>query len=186
MEIKDFWHLIERSRTAADDTDGRTEWLVERLVERSIQDVVDFNGHRHRLDLDAFQWPLWAATCVITGGYSDASFDCFREWLIGLGRETYERVVADPDALADVPEVRELAARKEKRMKVSLPEWEDLVFVPVRAYAEITGEDEDEAEAALDLDGLAAEPPGEGWDLSDMEENARRLPRMCALFGWTS
>jgi len=33
----------------------------------------------------------------------------FLPWLVGLGREYFDRVVADPDALADVPEVRRLA-----------------------------------------------------------------------------
>jgi len=37
---------------------------------------------------------------------SDDSFLSFRSWLIGRGRALYERVLVDPDSLADVSGLR--------------------------------------------------------------------------------
>ena len=37
----------------------------------------------------------------------DDSFDYFRDWLIGRGRAVFERVLADPDELADVASFEE-------------------------------------------------------------------------------
>jgi uncharacterized protein DUF4240 len=34
---------------------------------------------------------------------SDDSFADFCDWLIGQGREVYERAIADPDSLGDEP-----------------------------------------------------------------------------------
>lgn len=46
---------------------------------------------------------LWAAGYLINDGCSDDGFEYFRAWLIAQGREVFERVVADPDALAGLP-----------------------------------------------------------------------------------
>ncbi|WP_406044423.1 DUF4240 domain-containing protein [Micromonospora sp. NBC_00898] len=40
-----------------------------------------------------------------------ASFEDFRMWLIGLGRDAFERVVQEPDRLAELPEVQRLSGR---------------------------------------------------------------------------
>ncbi|MCC5581333.1 DUF4240 domain-containing protein [Microtetraspora sp. AC03309] len=187
MEINEFWDLIERSRAVTSDLQARTVWLEERLAEGSVDDVLDFSMFKHQLDLRTFTWSLWGATSVMANGfYSDASFDYFREWLIGLGRDVYERVVDDPDSLADLAEVQELAA-KSGTVIPDIPEWEDLVMVPYNAYEAITGADDVDAEDALDqYNELWGEPRGDGWDFRDKEETRRRLPRLYALFNENS
>ncbi|MBR7827918.1 DUF4240 domain-containing protein [Actinospica sp. MGRD01-02] len=69
--------------------------------------IVDFEIHlketRHRADT----YDMWGAAVRITGSGSQDGF--FPSWLIGLGREVFDRVVAHPDALAEVPVVRVLA-----------------------------------------------------------------------------
>jgi hypothetical protein len=47
-----------------------------------------------------------AAAHPSDGGRSDDCFDYFRGWLIAQGREVLEHVVADPDALAELPVVQ--------------------------------------------------------------------------------
>lgn len=44
-----------------------------------------------------------AAASLILGGCSDDGFEYFRGRLIAQGREVFERSVADPDSLADLP-----------------------------------------------------------------------------------
>ncbi|WP_168929719.1 DUF4240 domain-containing protein [Nocardioides sp. GY 10127] len=46
------------------------------------------------------------ATCLPSVGLGDDLFSDFRSWLIGQGEDAYAAVLADPDALADLPGVR--------------------------------------------------------------------------------
>ncbi|MCT9934952.1 DUF4240 domain-containing protein [Planotetraspora sp. A-T 1434] len=183
MEINEFWDLIEQSRAATKDSEDRASWLAARLVEGPVADVVDFDVHRQRLSNRAFRWPLWGAAYLIGGGCSDDGFDYFRAWVIGLGPDVFERVIADPDSLADLVEVRELAAESAD----DYPEWEDLLNVPHRAYELLTGQVDglwDAVEARQDLDDadFSPNPVGDEWDFDDAEETARRLPRLSWLF----
>jgi hypothetical protein len=43
---------------------------------------------------------------MINGGCSNDGFEDFRGWLIVQGHEVFERMIADPDTLADLPIVR--------------------------------------------------------------------------------
>jgi hypothetical protein len=40
---------------------------------------------------------------LLLGGIADDTFMDFRTWLVCHGRETYERAMADPDAIVDPP-----------------------------------------------------------------------------------
>lgn len=55
------------------------------------------------------------------GVCSSDGFWYFQVWLIGLGREAFERAVANPDNLASVSEVLRLAGRPADDW--SLDEW---------------------------------------------------------------
>jgi hypothetical protein len=121
------------------------------------------------------------------GFCSDDSFFYFQPWLVGLGRETFERVATDPDALADVPEVRRLAGRPVKEWTdEEWPEWELLNYVALEACEQVTG-DEDGLEDGLEARGLErvcdADPEDEAWDHSSLEERTARVPRLVALLG---
>lgn len=50
----------------------------------------------------SYRWDLWGAAYVAKGGASDDGFEYFQRWLISRGRTDFERVLADPDALADL------------------------------------------------------------------------------------
>jgi hypothetical protein len=63
-------------------------------------------------------WDLWTAADRITGWCSGDGFFYFRLWPVGLGRDLFERLVRDPDALAEVPEVTRLAGRDRE-------DWDD-------------------------------------------------------------
>ena|SRR6266699_7355447 len=75
---------------------------------------------------DSCRHPLWAAAYLVNGGY-------FRGWLIMQVRAVYERVVADPDALADI------AAIWAKAPKGRLVECEDTLYIASQAYRATTG-----------------------------------------------
>lgn len=177
MDLNAFWVLIESSAEQGSDQDVRREWLAAALAGLPPSEVVEFAVRLDEVRRRVDTWALWHAAAVIHGGYCGTdSFFYFQPWLIGLGREVFEAVAADADALADVPQVRALAAcgGTHAWSSAQWPEWESLAYVA----AEVVGE---EAVPA----GLLADPAPAGapWDFADPAEIAARVPRLGLLFG---
>ncbi|MGC9666448.1 DUF4240 domain-containing protein [Planosporangium sp. 12N6] len=187
VEMDAFWDLIERSWRHTADPDRRLEWLTAQLTRLSPAEIVEFQVWLDRLHRWADSWRMWGAAYQLCDGLcSEDGFWYFQAWLVGQGRDAFERVVADPDALADLPAVRRLAGRPvETWSDAEWPEWECLDYVARRAYGQVTGE-EDGFEEALEARGhdpsLSAEPAGERWDFEDAAEVARRFPRLGEMF----
>ncbi|TKV59179.1 DUF4240 domain-containing protein [Nakamurella flava] len=103
MDEDGFWRLVDEARAGSsaldESTVGRLRVLLDGLSPRSTLDAVRIHDELVRR---AYTWDLWAAGYLVGGGMSDDSFWDFRQWLIAMGRATYERVLADPDALVDV------------------------------------------------------------------------------------
>lgn len=187
VTLDDFWALIERSAAESTSRWNRTELLTEWLAKLPADDIIDFEVHltaqRKRVDT----WLLWGVASYLMEGFcSDDSFFYFQPWLVGLGRETFEKVAADADALADVPEIRGLAGRPLKDWAdEDFPEWEGLNYVALEAYQEITGK-EDGLDDALSARGLERvcdnDPQDEEWDERSAVERTARIPRLNALF----
>lgn len=188
MTLNEFWALIERSAAEATSREDRAELLTEWLTRLPVDDILDFEVHltaqRKRVD----SWLMWGVASYLMEGFcGDDSFFYFQPWLVGLGRDTFEKVVVDPDALADVPEVRRLAGRPLKEWAdEDFPEWEGLNYVALEACQEVTG-DEDGLGNGLAARGLERvvdnDPQDEAWDHRSAEERAARIPRLSALFG---
>ncbi|MFE9206232.1 DUF4240 domain-containing protein [Micromonospora sp. NPDC007230] len=187
METDEFWALVEASADGARTPDERLAWLTDRLAGRPAAEVVDFALRLDELRGPVDTWRLWGAALLIFDGFcSDDSFFYFQTWLIGRGRAAYHRVLADPDALADLPEVRRLAGRPMRDWaEDELPDWECLDYVADEAYERITGEEEgldDAVEARGRELRCSPEPVDEAWDVRDSNELAHRYPRLAALF----
>ncbi|MER7274413.1 DUF4240 domain-containing protein [Dactylosporangium sp. NPDC000244] len=101
---------------------------------------------------------LWgAAYQIMDGRCSGEDFRAFRHWLVStLDPATAARVLAEPDTLAEVPEIRRLAGRETR-------DW-------------------DEAEWPRSAPPAGAAPAGPSWDFDDPREVARRLPRLRRMF----
>ncbi|MFJ3788767.1 DUF4240 domain-containing protein [Kitasatospora sp. NPDC090091] len=202
MDTDAFWDVVEQCRRAADTLEERLVRLEEELSRRPLADVVRFQVRLEEVVDDAYTWELWAAADRIKGGWcSDDGFFYFRLWLVGCGRAAFERVLGDPDSLAELPEVRRLAGRPRAEWcdTEEWPDWEELDYVAESAFARLTGGDgaeadeRDEEEVSDEfLDAVAAEqsrpiapdapPRGVRWEVRDEAEAARRLPVLSALF----
>ena len=75
--------------------------LVQALSVLPATEILLFAERINALFADSRTWALWGAAGLIHDGAPDDTFDCFRSWLIGRGRETYENALRDPDSLAD-------------------------------------------------------------------------------------
>ncbi|GGM03914.1 hypothetical protein GCM10010129_54330 [Streptomyces fumigatiscleroticus] len=191
MDIDSFWELIEECRRQAQSPDERLAWLRGELSRRPLTEVVQFQVRLDEVTHEAFTWDLWAAADRIFGGWcSDDGFCYFGLWMVGLGRGAIARAVADPDALADTPEIQRLVGSpREMWNDDDWPGWKSLDYVAMEAYGVLTGVDDDcgdafyEAVGAERADGHGrSEPLGERWNVRSEEEAARKLPRLSTVF----
>jgi hypothetical protein len=179
MPEEQFWGLIEKSRDAArrakpkngDDFLARQmEALSHLLRQLSPDQIIAYDLRFGELTGRAYRWELWGAAYWLHGGCGNDGFSDFRSTLISLGRELFERALADPDSIADMvgrPDVPYLQA-------------EGFQYVPSRVYKEVTGYD-----LMPDVPGRergAGGPPGKKFDFEDKAAMRQRYPRIVAKF----
>ncbi|MEU3455943.1 DUF4240 domain-containing protein [Micromonospora sp. NPDC006766] len=172
MRTDDFWQLIDQARagagTAADAVAARA---VALLAERDPAEIVGYAHHQRRVLAASYRVDLWGAAYLINGGASDDGFEHFRGWLMTQGRAVFARAVADPDSLAELPQVRAAALSGEEF------ECESMLAVPWEAHRRATA-----AELSADRDRVPVPDLNDFWDFDDEAEARRRLPRLAALF----
>lgn len=170
MDETDFWQIIDETRDASDgDPDEQADLLVEVLVQLTPDDVIDFARLFEARFQRAYRHDLWAAAHLLLDGASEDTFDYFRCWLIGQGREVFEGALAEPDDLADLlPEFDEEEDG----------EAEDLGYAADEAYERLTG---------LPLPEVGGRPParpsGAPLDFDDPDAMAKRFPRLWERYG---
>ena len=100
-----YWQIIHDTKARSGGDQGRQEdLLVEALEKLPLQDIVGFRLRTDKLLYDTYDQHLWCAGYIMNGGLSDDGFEYFRLWLIGQGREIFDRAKANPDSLADLDE----------------------------------------------------------------------------------
>jgi hypothetical protein len=161
--------MIDETRDSAEgDPVDQADLLVERLVERTPDEVLDFARLFEARMNRAWRTDLWGAADLLLGGAGQDAFESFCAWLIGQGRDVFEGALADPDELADL-----------------LPEFDDeddgdaeeLGWVADRAYEQLTG-------ARLpDLGRRAGDPIGADFDFDDPRLMEQRYPRLWERYG---
>lgn len=170
MTVDDLWVLVERARERTwdpGDIADVTARMVDVLVEVGPERIGLADVALQTLTARAYGWDLWGAAYLLNGGCSDDGFDYFLGWLVGQGREVFDRAVADPDSLADVVPGPDAAPF----------EGEEFMAAPWTAYERVTGDDLP--------DGPFVERPdlGVGWDFDSPAEMRHRYPRLWAMFG---
>jgi hypothetical protein len=176
MNKQELWQLIGTARDQAsnpNDGEAVAHRAASLLATHPADEIVAAQQVLWDLMADSYTNPLWAAAYVINGGCSDDGFDYFRGWLIAQGREVFERIVADPDALAGMPIVRDSATDG-----IDL-DCEEMLSIVWNAHIIATGE-------RLPNDAFTIRYPelDRTWDFDfdDRDEMTRRLPRLAALY----
>jgi hypothetical protein len=178
VDTNSFWELVgdTRREAAAAGAQSVVEehigTLTAELEELSDDEVTGFYRELRSARARANDWNLWAAAYLALGGASDDSFLDFRNWLISHGRETYERVLADPDSLAD------LTWDEDENDFGAAENW---AYAALEVLEE-RGFDEDALEEVDDdgEDDQFGEPSGEPFPEDDDEWFAARFPRLWA------
>jgi hypothetical protein len=174
-DSRGFWQLIEEARAVAGVEGPAVAAAASALLaQRGVGEIVGAQQALWALMAQSYRSPLWAAAYMINGGCSDDGFDYFRGWLILQGQEVFERVVADPDALAELAPVRAAAAHGADL------EGEEALSIAWEAHRRATGGER------LPAGSFSVRYPelDQAWnfDFDDMAEMRRRLPRLAALY----
>ena len=176
VDNETFWSVIDGARSAAGErvTPGFAERftgaLRMRLGALDKSELLDFDAVRTRLQARAQSSAMLAAGRIVAR-FSDA----FVDGVIARGREHYERVVADPDLLADDPVVKAVAAGEIAAHELAPREVEDLA-------EELYGEADDYPMLLRARTGQVAPQVEDDWDDEDDAAVRTRLPRLSALF----
>jgi hypothetical protein len=170
MTADQFWQIIEASRAGSrGNKDAQVAALTTQLAELTPADVAEFERLFEEQANRAYHWDLWGAAYVIRGGCSDDSFADFRDWLISMGREVFERALQDADSLADLA----LGSNGDEETC-----FEELAYVAAQVYQEQTGEEMPDTDIKS-----PSQPAGEEW-AEETAILAQRFPRLWAKYGW--
>jgi Protein of unknown function (DUF4240) len=175
--VDSWWDLIRAARmVVGDPTDGAAvaAALTGLLSALEPDDIAEFAQPLWTALAASYTTDLWGAAYLINGGCSDDGFDYFRGWLMSQGRAAYERAVAEPDSLAELPAVIRAATDGLEL------EAEDMLGAVWSAYRRVTGEDLPAGYLTILYPEL--EP---FWDFEDEEQIAARLPRLHRLYSST-
>lgn len=172
MDEARFWAIVDRTAVYESDPERQVEALRSELEALSAEDVVAFrNAFEARL-VQAYTWDLWAVAYVVHGGASDDGFEYFRRWMVSKGRAVFERLLAQPDDLADL-----LVGEVD-----GVLEFEEILYVTDEVWAAKTGRDGSDMPGDPASMTLGREPRGEPFD-EDPDHLAQRLPKTWARFG---
>ena len=128
MTLDQFWAIVaDFHRDAGGDMDAKCKLLEHRLRQLPEKEVLSFCRHFDDLEDRAYNHELWAAAYIIGHGCSDDAFSDFRSTLISMGRDVFEKTLADPEYLADVNYDAESA------------HYEGYQHVPTQVYKELSG-----------------------------------------------
>lgn len=130
MDISTFWKLINKTlRDSVGDSFKQSELLAEALAQLPEADILIYDVILWELMQKAYIVDLWEAAYIIGCGCGDDGFMDFRAWLIGRGKDVFEKALIDPESLLDIVETG----------------WEtqeeNLLYVAPQAYEMKTGKD---------------------------------------------
>ena len=166
MTLDQFWNIVEKvHRDSRGDMDKKCELLDTELRRLPLNEVCSFHQHFDACEDRAYTWELWAAAYIIGGGCSDDAFSDFRATLISMGRETFERALADPQSLADMDYDAETA------------HYEGYQYVPTTVETELGG-----SQRSPRYQPHPDEPSGKPWD---EDKVAELYPRLAAKYDYS-
>jgi Protein of unknown function (DUF4240) len=105
MDEDQFWRIIQTTKNNSNgDYEQQQEELANELHKLTPNEIVLFGNRFRFFRGQANTWELWGAIYLIQGGCGDDSFNDFREWVIGQGRDFYYKTIKDPESLIEMDE----------------------------------------------------------------------------------
>jgi len=128
MDEQTFWSIIDEVRTRSNNNlYHQCQLLTEYLETLTPQEIIQFDRTFHFLMAKTYSFQLWEPVYALNGGCSDDSFEHFRSWLIGQGRNKFYWTIKHPRLLLLIG-VKEL-----------IQDYEGLSYCAMAAYEKKTG-----------------------------------------------
>lgn len=125
MTEHQFWELIDEARRSKSEPEDIPKWLIGNLRDKSLSDICDFARNIRAASERAYDFHLWAAaTAILDGSCGDDSFQDFCAWLIGQGRDVFERAIGDPDSLVNLEDFRGAGGYRESVASVAFSAYQ--------------------------------------------------------------
>lgn len=136
MNEQIFWELIDQARKAPNaNFETQCVTLTELLTAaHSAEEIVAFEHILRNKIEEASSWPVMAATFVVCSFISDDTYEDFRAWLVGQGKERFYQALEDPATICDFltpQQARDLGG-------------EYMLFVAANAWLDKLGKDDEE------------------------------------------
>ncbi|MBI3235352.1 MAG: DUF4240 domain-containing protein [Bacteroidetes bacterium] len=157
MDEEVFWKIMKLTKDRSNGYyEEQQEELANELRKLTPDEVLLFDNRFRYFRGQANTWDLWGAIYIIHGGCGDDSFNDFREWVIGQGKDFYYKTIQNPETLVEV-----------ETEKIEEVEWEGLGYVPSTVFEELTGQEiPDGFQENKETTGIEWEE--EGNDLKEM------------------
>ncbi len=129
MEEEIFWKIIQTTKdNSKGDFEKQQEVLAKELRKLTPDEIILYGNRFRYFRGIANTWELWGAIYIIHGGCGDDSFNDFREWVIGQGKDYYYKTINSPETLIDLDAdvINEI-------------DWEGLGYVYSTVFKELTG-----------------------------------------------
>ena len=131
MDESRFWEIIQTTKDAKPNDFASQQDELAKLLRKMTPDQIILFDNRFRYFRGlANTWPLWGAIYIIHGGCGDDSFNDFREWVIGQGKEFYHATIQNPETLVEVDSD-----------KIEDADWEGLGYIASTVFKELTGKE---------------------------------------------
>ncbi len=165
-----FWALIANHQPIEGGCQDAMETLSLELSKLPDSDILGFECTFRELVMRLYRYDVLGAATLTLGWVSDDGFLYYRCGVIAAGRAVYEATIANPDNLADYPDIEEC---------------EDLLYVADDAWAVRHGKDSDDrprfqADRRFSYDLPDGDLMGEDWGEDDLP---KILPRLWARHG---
>ena len=170
MDVEQFWKLIEKTHQKSQGVPHQqADLLVDELAKLSEADILLYQSILDDMKDKAYIEELWDVAYIMASGWgcSDDGFIDFRAWLIGQGKEVFEKALSDPESLVDIVEFGQET------------QWEVLLYVAAEAYELSTHKDM--ATMPRTRRGKAR-PELKGTSVKNLEERLARFPKATAKF----
>lgn len=136
MQQEEFWRRVDAAASVYDDLDDRIRALTVQLGDSPDQEIAGFRDQLQACLAQAARSDIYAAGVLLTGRtFDEERFEAFTCMLILKGRQSYEAVLHNPDAMADLD-----FTQSEKELDF---EPDMLLYAPDFAYQDRHGEDAD-------------------------------------------
>ena len=131
-----FWDLIEKSKQNSEDLFEMAEILSKELIKYSEIEILHFEHIFRIYDEVATASKLMALSSLLVGGLSEETFEYFKGWLIGMGKEIYLGTLKNLDSICEMGiDFEELSC-----------DFEEIIYLGEQTYYEKLGINDGEIE----------------------------------------